>query len=277
MRGPAAARWPPYRRRLPGAAEPEPPEAALPELEPPEQAARDRARVRESAAVRSFFMVLFFITMTSILPGFGLKLVRVGDGGTAANGLCRSIKKQPLIPSMGQELHSCDTTQIDVLQRPLASRAITRARWITGGSPSASTWAPGPPFKPPSKVHSPGRAPPRSHHPGLSLGLPHRLLLFLKGLRLIDLLVSLYAPWPRLSSLFSPKENFWGEGRTPPPQICQPRYSPARSSRFRSIGPKVMASSILTTSPGMKGSTHRPRAADTVLSMERQNHAVPKA
>ena len=79
--------------------------------------------------------------MTSILPGFGLKLVRVGDGGAAANGLCRSIKKQPLIPSMGQELHSCDTTQIDVLQRPLASRAITRARWITGGSPSASTWA----------------------------------------------------------------------------------------------------------------------------------------
>ena len=59
-------------------------------------------------------MVLFFITMTSILPGFGLKLVRVGDGGAAANGLCRSIKKQPLIPSMGQELHSCDTTQIDV-------------------------------------------------------------------------------------------------------------------------------------------------------------------
>ena len=42
---------------------------------------------------------------------------------------------------MGQELHSCDTTQIDAL-RPLASRAITRARWITGGSPSASTWLP---------------------------------------------------------------------------------------------------------------------------------------
>ena len=27
-------------------------------------------------------------------------------------------------------------------KRPLASRAITRARWITGGSPSASTWSP---------------------------------------------------------------------------------------------------------------------------------------
>ena len=38
-----------------------------------------------------------------------------------------------------------------------------------------------------------------------------------------------------------------------------------------------MASSILTASPGMKGNTHRPSAADTVLSMERQNHAVPKA
>lgn len=179
---------------------------------------------------------------------------------------------------MGQEPDSCDTTQIDVF----TSARFTRHH----ACPMDNGWVPvgiylgfqfGPPFKPPSKVHSPGRAPPRSHHPGLSLGLPHRLLLFLKGLRLIDLLVSLYAPRLRLSSLFSPKENFWGEGRPPPPQICQPRYSPARSSRFRSIGPKVMASSILTTSPGMKGSTHRPRAADTVLSMERQNHAVPKA
>jgi len=52
---------------------------------------------------------------------------------------------------------SCDTTQIDVLKRPLASRAITRARWITGGSPSVSTKPML--FKPPSKGHSHGCSP----------------------------------------------------------------------------------------------------------------------
>ena len=57
------------------------------------------------------------------------------EGLSASQG----IKKQPLIPHMGQELHSCDTTQIGVKKHPLASRAITRARWITGGYPSADT------------------------------------------------------------------------------------------------------------------------------------------
>ena len=61
--------------------------------------------------------------------------------GWAMEGLSASqgIKKQPLIPHMGQELYSCDTTQIGVVKHPLASRAITRARWITGGYPSADT------------------------------------------------------------------------------------------------------------------------------------------
>ena len=61
--------------------------------------------------------------------------------GWAMEGLSASqgIKKQPLIPHMGQELYSCDTTQIGVVKHPLASRAITRARWITGGNPSAAT------------------------------------------------------------------------------------------------------------------------------------------
>ena len=57
------------------------------------------------------------------------------EGLSASQG----IKKQPLIPHMGQELYSCDTTQIGVKKHPLASRAITRARWITGGYPSADT------------------------------------------------------------------------------------------------------------------------------------------
>lgn len=217
--------------------------------------------------------------MTSILPGFGLKLVRVGDGGAAANGLCRSIKKQPLIPSMGQELHSCDTTQIDVLQRPLASRAITRARWITGGSPSASTWA--------SNLVLRSSRPRKSIRPAAprpDLTTRDSLWVCRTGYSSFSKVCASLTCWchymhpgSACQVFFSPKENFWGEGRTPPPQICQPRYSPARSRRLRSIGPKVMASSILAASPGMNGNTHRPRAADTVLSMERQNHAVPKA
>lgn len=181
---------------------------------------------------------------------------------------------------MGQEPYSCDTTQIDVLE---TSARFTRHHacpmdngWVPVGIYLGSH--PGPPFKPPSKVHSPGRAPPRSHHPGLSLGLPHRLLLFLKGLRIIDLFGAIICtPVPLVKSFFLKIKTFRGGGRPPPPRAGQPRYSPARSSLPRSIGPKVMASSILTASPGMKGNTHRPSAADTVLSMERQNHAVPKA
>lgn len=49
----------------------------------------------------------------------------VADGGADANGLglgvcvIRGNKKTASYPPMGQELHSCDTTQFDV-KRPLA-------------------------------------------------------------------------------------------------------------------------------------------------------------
>ena len=62
---------------------------------------------------------------------------------------------------MGQELHSCDTTQIDVLE---TSARFTRHH----ACPMDNGWVPvgiyweriAPPFKPPSKVHSLGCTPP---------------------------------------------------------------------------------------------------------------------
>lgn len=77
-----------------------------------------------------------------------------------------SNKKTAPHPTWDKSCTPAIPPKLTFWKRPLASRAITRARWITGGSPSASTWIA--PFKPPSKVHSPGRAPPRFHHPGLS-------------------------------------------------------------------------------------------------------------
>ena len=85
---------------------------------------------------------------------------------------------------------TCEVSQLflDIVSRIGSSVSIERMGknngWVPVGIYLGSH--PGPPFKPPSKVHSPGRAPPRSHHPGLSLGLPHRLLLFLKGLHIIE-------------------------------------------------------------------------------------------
>ena len=96
-------------------------------------------------------------------------------------------KKALLSHTWDKSACSCDTTQIDVKKRPLASRTIMRARWITGGVPSASTWLPvqaalGSPFA--------GFVRPRSHPRGLSLHRNGRLLLFLTGL--CGLLVALY-------------------------------------------------------------------------------------
>ena len=115
-------------------------------------------------------------------------------------GFAGNKKKQPLIPLLGQELYSCDTTQIDVVKRPLASRAITRARWITGGSPSAATKKTL--FRPPSEVHSHDRSPFRFHYPELAAGshlsattLPQRFVV-------IHLLLPLYTSVHRLSTLF---------------------------------------------------------------------------
>ena len=50
-------------------------------------------------------------------------------------------KKQPLIPPWDKSCTPAIPPKL-TLSRPLASRAITRARWITGGDPSASTWFP---------------------------------------------------------------------------------------------------------------------------------------
>lgn len=114
--------------------------------------------------------MLGFMVMTSIIGRVG----RYFSGGRW-RGRCRrpglgSIKKQPPAPHGTRDWNAPAIPPKLTLARPLASRAITRARWITGGVPSASTGVA--PFKPPSKVHSHGRAPPRSHHPGLSEGLP---------------------------------------------------------------------------------------------------------
>lgn len=91
-----------------------------------------------------------------------------GFVGAVSRG-CFSIwsnKKTAPHPTWDKSCTPAIPPKLTFEKRPLASRAITRARWITGGYPSASTWVS--PFKPPSKVHSPGRAPSRFHHPGLS-------------------------------------------------------------------------------------------------------------
>ena len=72
------------------------------------------------------------------------------------------VQKNSPLSHMGQELHSCDTTQIDVLE---TSARLTRHHacpmdngWDPVGIYLDRSWKG--PFKPPSKVHSPGRAPP---------------------------------------------------------------------------------------------------------------------
>ena len=100
-----------------------------------------------------------------------------GPGFVGSLG-CGAIKKAPVPCNMGQEPNSCDTTQIDVKKRPLASCAITHARWITGGGPSASTKFPvqaalGSPFKQPRPaLIPPSRA--LCWFAVLSTPLPHR-------------------------------------------------------------------------------------------------------
>ena len=92
-------------------------------------------------------------------------------------------KKQPPIPTMGQELRSCDTTQIDEKSSARLCVPSYAPRLITGGIPSASTQA-FRFFKPPSEVHS-LRAADRdlTTHGSLNAGLP-KLLLFVTGLML---------------------------------------------------------------------------------------------
>ena len=69
---------------------------------------------------------------------------------------------------MGQELHSCDTTQIDACASARFCVPSYASRWITGGHPSAPTCIRPDVFRPPSKVHSPYAVPLHSHRRQLS-------------------------------------------------------------------------------------------------------------
>ena len=106
--------------------------------------------------------------MCSSISAFRRLIFRVADGGADAGGRIWSIKKQPLIPSMGQELHSCDTTQIDACASARFCVPSYASRWITGGHPSAPTCIRPDVFRPPSKVHSPYAVPLHSHRRQLS-------------------------------------------------------------------------------------------------------------
>ena len=69
--------------------------------------------------------------------------------------------------------------------------------------------------KPPSKVHSLGRAPPRSHHPGLSSGLPHRLLLFLTGFMLFGCWGYYSRPSPVCQASIFPDADLFSPAQAP--------------------------------------------------------------
>ena len=106
--------------------------------------------------------------MCSSISAFRRLIFRVADGGADAGGRMWSIKKQPLVPHMGQELHSCDTTQIDACASARYCVPSYASRWITGGHPSAPTCIRPDGFRPPSKVHSPHAVPLHSHRRQLS-------------------------------------------------------------------------------------------------------------
>lgn len=51
---------------------------------------------------------------------------------------------------------------------------------------------------------------------------------------------------------------------------------PARLRLLRMMEPSIIARMIFSKSPGMKGNTQSPSAADSVDCDSTQNHAVPK-
>ena len=79
-------------------------------------------------------------------------------------------KKTAPYPTMGQELYSCDTTQIDAFASARSCAPSYASRWITGGHPSVPTCIHTNAFRPPSNVHSPYAVPLHSHHRQLSEG-----------------------------------------------------------------------------------------------------------
>ena len=92
-------------------------------------------------------------------------------------------KKQPPIPTMGQELRSCDTTQIDEKFVRSLMRTIIRTP-IDNGRDPVGIYSRKNSFKPPSEVHS-FRTDDRdlTTHDSLNNGFPE-LLLFVTGLML---------------------------------------------------------------------------------------------
>ncbi len=92
-------------------------------------------------------------------------------------------KKQPPIPTMGQELRSCDTTQIDEKFVRSLMRTIIRIP-IDNGRDPVGIYSSKRFFKPPSEVHS-FRAHDRdlTAHGSLNACFPE-LLLFVTGLML---------------------------------------------------------------------------------------------
>ena len=117
--------------------------------------------------------------------------------------LPQEIKKQLPVPFLGQELHSCDTTQIDVK----TSTRFTRHH----ACPMDNGWVPVgqylefSPFRPPSEVHSHDRSPPRLHCPGLAAGSHLSATTLPQRFAVIHLLLSLYPPAAALSTLFFDK------------------------------------------------------------------------
>ena len=111
---------------------------------------------------------------------------------------------------MGQKSSNfCDTTQIDVsLKTPARLRAPSYApRWITGGIPVGPYLA----LAVRSALRSPfaSRPPPRSHHPGLSLGFPALVTSLRHRFEALHLLVCIIARSLRLSSGFLKKVSFF--------------------------------------------------------------------
>ena len=115
---------------------------------------------------------------------------------------------------MGQELHSCDTTQIDVYTSARLRVPSYAPRWITGGNPSASTEASARSSRPPKSIHPVPGGCARTIHSSLDAGVPG-LLLFITGLE-IYLLWLLYAPQPGLSTPFLIFSKSGGRNRNIP-------------------------------------------------------------
>ena len=132
-----------------------------------------------------------------------------------APGRKRQTKK-PLPHTWDKSRCFCDTTQIDVKNARSLTRTIIRA-------PVDNGWVPVGPYLAQavrSALRSPfaGRSPPRSHHRGLSEGLPRRVLLSVTGLVCLVVVVIIRRRAPFVNPF--PQEIFTAlKRRTHPPPI----------------------------------------------------------